>query len=330
MATYAVGDIQGCYGALQRLLEMASFDRARDRVWLTGDLVNRGPDSPGVLRWARGLGDRAVVVLGNHDLHLLAIAHGKAREGTGARCRDTLVRILGEPDGRELLDWLGRQKLMHHEDGLAMVHAGLLPEWSIAQALELAREVETELHEAPARLFERMYGDEPAKWSEALDRADRHRIVINAMTRIRMLNRSGEMDLVLLGRAGEGADGPHQLVRRTRPRERSDANRVRPLGRARARAAPGSARARHRMRLGSPAHRRSARGPSRVPGALRRRRLTAQRRFERRSRGGGYPDRAVIPAGPGSAAARTSAASPSDAAGCCVPLREMPCLCSRR
>jgi bis(5'-nucleosyl)-tetraphosphatase (symmetrical) len=206
MATYAVGDIQGCYGALQRLLEMASFDRARDRVWLTGDLVNRGPDSPGVLRWARGLGDRAVVVLGNHDLHLLAIAHGKARED-GARCRDTLVRILGEPDGRELLDWLGRQKLMHHEDGVAMVHAGLLPEWSIAQALELAREVEAELHEAPVRLFERMYGDEPAKWSEGLDRADRQRVVINAMTRIRMLNRSGEMDLSYSGAPAKAPSG---------------------------------------------------------------------------------------------------------------------------
>lgn len=207
MATFAVGDIQGCYRALQRLLEKASFDRARDRVWLTGDLVNRGPDSAGVLRWARSLGDRAVVVLGNHDLHLLAIAHGKAREGTGARCRDTLVRILGEPDGRELLDWLGRQKLMHHEDGVAMVHAGLLPEWSIAHALELAREVEAELHAAPARLFERMYGDEPARWSEALDRADRHRVVINAMTRVRMLNRAGEMELSYSGAPAKAPAG---------------------------------------------------------------------------------------------------------------------------
>ena len=192
MATFAVGDIQGCSRALQRVLALASFDRARDRVWLTGDLVNRGPDSPGVLRWARGLGDRAVVVLGNHDLHLLAVAHGK---GEGARCRKTLLRILEEPDGQELLDWLGRQKLMHHEDGVAMVHAGLLPEWSIAQAAELAREVEHELREAPARLFEEMYGDEPARWSDALGRADRRRIVINAMTRLRMLDGAGRMAL---------------------------------------------------------------------------------------------------------------------------------------
>lgn len=192
MATFAVGDIQGCSRALQRVLAKASFDRRKDRVWLTGDLVNRGPDSHGVLRWARDLGDRAVVVLGNHDMHLLATAHGK---GIGERCRRTLIRILNEPDGQELIRWLGRQKLMHHEGGLAMVHAGLLPEWSIARALELAREVESELHEAPARLFERMYGDEPARWSDALGQAERHRIVINAMTRMRMLSRSGEMDL---------------------------------------------------------------------------------------------------------------------------------------
>ena len=192
MATFVVGDIQGCSRALQRVLALASFDRARDRVWLTGDLVNRGPDSPGVLRWARGLGDRAVVVLGNHDLHLLAVAHGK---GAGARCRKTLLRILAEPDGQELLDWLARQKLMHHEDGVAMVHAGLLPEWSIAQAAELACEVERELREAPARLFEEMYGDEPARWSDALGRADRRRIVINAMTRLRMLDGAGRMAL---------------------------------------------------------------------------------------------------------------------------------------
>ncbi len=206
MATLAVGDVQGCHRALRRLLEKAAFDPARDRVWLTGDLVNRGPDSAGVLRWARGLGDRAVVVLGNHDLHLLAIAHGK---GSGARCRDTLGRILRERDGRELLEWLGRQKLMHHEDGVAMVHAGLLPEWSIAQALALAREVERELHAEPARLFERMYGDEPAGWSDDLAGADRHRIVINAMTRLRMLDRSGRM---VLSYSGPPADAPAGLV----------------------------------------------------------------------------------------------------------------------
>ncbi len=195
MATYAVGDIQGCYRALRRLLKKASFDPARDRLWLTGDLVNRGPDSAEVLRWVRGLGDRAVVVLGNHDLHLLAVAHG----GAPAKRRDTLVGVLDAPDREELLDWLRHQKLMHHEKGFAMVHAGLLPDWSIAEAMKLAGEVERGLREAPGRLFESMYGDEPGKWSGGLDRADRHRVVVNAMTRMRMLDRSGEMDLYYTG-----------------------------------------------------------------------------------------------------------------------------------
>ncbi len=199
MATFAVGDIQGCHAALQRVLGKASFDPARDRVWIAGDLVDRGPDSAAVLRWARGLGDRAVVVLGNHDLHLLAIAHGKQREGSGARCRATLERILGERDGPELIEWLGQQKLLHVENGLALVHAGLLPQWSAAQALELAGEVERELHDAPGRLLGRMYGDEPARWSDALDGADRHRVVINAMTRMRMLDGAGQMALSYSG-----------------------------------------------------------------------------------------------------------------------------------
>jgi bis(5'-nucleosyl)-tetraphosphatase (symmetrical) len=192
MATIAVGDVQGCYPALRRLLDKASFHPARDRLWLTGDLVNRGPDSAGVLRWARSLGDRAVVVLGNHDLHLLAVAHGR---GSGARCRETLLAILAEPDGEELLEWLRRQKLMHHEDGMAMVHAGLLPPWSIARALELAGEVEAQLRDAPTRLFDEMYGDQPARWSERLGGAERHRVVINAMTRLRMLDGAGDMAL---------------------------------------------------------------------------------------------------------------------------------------
>jgi bis(5'-nucleosyl)-tetraphosphatase (symmetrical) len=195
MSNFAVGDIQGCYEPLRRLLEKISFRPAADRLWLTGDLVNRGPDSLHVLRWARELGDRAVIVLGNHDLHLLAVAHGAAR----ARRDDTLQGILEAPDREELLEWLRGQRLMHQEDGFAMVHAGLLPEWPIARALELAGEVEKELREAPRRLFESMYGDHPSRWSDALGRSKRHRLVINAMTRMRMLTRAGEMDLSYVG-----------------------------------------------------------------------------------------------------------------------------------
>jgi bis(5'-nucleosyl)-tetraphosphatase (symmetrical) len=206
MATFAVGDIQGCHQALQRLLERASFNPVTDRLWLTGDLVNRGPDSLAVLRWVRELGDRAIVVLGNHDLHLLAVASGAA---AAKRCDDTLLGVLEAPDREELLDWLRHQRLMHHEHGFAMVHAGLLPEWSIAKALELASEVERELREAPRRLFGSMYGDEPARWSDTLGRAERHRVVINAMTRMRMLDRSGAMSLSYSGAPGRA---PADLV----------------------------------------------------------------------------------------------------------------------
>jgi len=207
VSTFAVGDIQGCYDALRRLLERISFRPAVDRLWIAGDLVNRGPDSLRVLRWARELGDRAVVVLGNHDLHLLAVACGAAR----VRPDDTLQEILEAPDRDELLGWLRRQRLMHQEDGIAMVHAGLLPDWPITRALELAREVERELRETPRRLFESMYGDEPSRWSDALGRAERHRLVINAMTRMRMLTRSGDLHL---GYPGAPSEAPAGLVSR--------------------------------------------------------------------------------------------------------------------
>jgi len=205
MATYAVGDIQGCHEELLRLLERIAFDATRDRLWLAGDLVNRGPDSLSVLRWARGLGDRVVAVLGNHDLHLLAVASGRAP----AKRRDTLDGILAAPDREELLDWLRRQPLLHWEDGHAMVHAGLLPGWSVDRARELAGEVERELRKAPRRLFEAMYGNEPARWSDGLRGADRHRVIINALTRMRMLGRQGELELAY---AGPPAGAPRGLV----------------------------------------------------------------------------------------------------------------------
>src|SRR5687767_4464767 len=137
MATYAIGDVQGCYDELKQLLTTAGF-QAQDRAWFVGDLVNRGPKSLDVLRFVRDLGDRVVVVLGNHDLHLVAQHEGFERP----RKDDTFHDVLAAPDRRELVDWLRKRPMMHAEGGYAMVHAGLLPQWSIAEALQLAREVE--------------------------------------------------------------------------------------------------------------------------------------------------------------------------------------------
>jgi bis(5'-nucleosyl)-tetraphosphatase (symmetrical) len=156
MATLAIGDIQGCYDQLMRLLERARYDERRDVLWFVGDLVNRGPQSLATLRFVRGLGERAVTVLGNHDLNLLAVAEGIRRPHRG----DTDGDILAAPDRDELLAWLRRQKMLHVEKGYAMVHAGLLPQWTIAQAAALAREVEGALGAPGYRQFLRdMYGN---------------------------------------------------------------------------------------------------------------------------------------------------------------------------
>ena len=138
MALYAIGDLQGCLDPLERLVDAFAFDPARDRLWFVGDLVNRGPDSLGCLRYVKELGDRAITVLGNHDLHLLCVAEGIEKP----RHRDTLATVLEAPDREVLLDWLRCRPLMHVEGAFAMVHAGLLPEWPVAKARELAGEVE--------------------------------------------------------------------------------------------------------------------------------------------------------------------------------------------
>lgn len=192
MATYAIGDVQGCDDELQALLAQLGFDRARDRLWFVGDLVNRGPGSLEVLRFVRGLGDRAVVVLGNHDLHLLCLAAGYAKK----RDDDTLDELLAAPDAEQLLDWLRSRRLMHVEAGYAMVHAGLLPAWSIDKASGLAREAETALRAASHRDFlANMYGGTPTSWREELAGWDRLRVIVNAMTRLRFCNSGGEMEL---------------------------------------------------------------------------------------------------------------------------------------
>jgi len=200
MALYAIGDLQGCLEPLERLLDTLAFDPARDRAWFVGDLVNRGPDSLGCLRFVKGLGPAAVTVLGNHDLHLLCVAEGIEK----SRPRDTLEAVLAAPDRDELVDWLRRRPLMHVEGAYALVHAGLLPQWPVAKARALAGEVESVLQGHGWRRFlSRLYGNEPARWDDDLDGDDRLRAIVNAMTRLRVCTRDGAMDLAFKGEPGE-------------------------------------------------------------------------------------------------------------------------------
>jgi bis(5'-nucleosyl)-tetraphosphatase (symmetrical) len=191
MATLAIGDVQGCYDQLMRLLERADYDERRDVLWFVGDLVNRGPRSAQVLRFARGLGERQVTVLGNHDLALMVIAGGVKKPHRG----DTFDELLAAPDRDELIDWLRHQKLLHAGNGHAMVHAGLLPQWSLAQAASLAREVETALQGPDHREFlKHMYGNEPAAWRDDLTGHERLRVIVNAMSRMRLITADGRME----------------------------------------------------------------------------------------------------------------------------------------
>jgi len=204
VATYAIGDLQGCFEPLERLLRSIDFDPARDRLWFVGDLVNRGPDSLRCLRFVRGLGEAAVTVLGNHDLHLLCVAEGIER----ARKRDTLDEVLAASDSAELIAWIRRLPLMHVEGAFALVHAGLLPEWTVGKARALAAEVEAELRAPRYRAFlERMYGDEPDRWDDRLGGVERLRVIVNAMTRLRVCEAGGAMVLRFKGEPGEASDG---------------------------------------------------------------------------------------------------------------------------
>ncbi|MEP7154831.1 MAG: symmetrical bis(5'-nucleosyl)-tetraphosphatase [Betaproteobacteria bacterium] len=196
MATYAIGDLQGCFATLQVLLDKIDFNRAKDRLWFVGDLVNRGPASLECLRFVVGLGDRAITVLGNHDLHLLAVSEGLARQGK----HDTLGPILEAPDRVQLLTALRHSRMLHVDGDNVMVHAGLLPQWSLGLSQQLAGEVEDALRGPGYRdLLAGMYGNEPAMWSDRLNGMDRHRITINAMTRMRVLNERNELDLKFKG-----------------------------------------------------------------------------------------------------------------------------------
>ncbi len=191
MATYAIGDLQGCYTAFRRLLDIIQFNPTSDKLWLVGDIVNRGPDSLSLLRYIKQVGSSVVMVLGNHDLHLLAVAAGI----TKSRYSDTLQPILNAPDRSELLDWLRHQKLFYAEDEYAMVHAGLLPSWPVAQAQQLAYEVENALRDDNAAEFlTHMYGNEPDYWQAAWTGYARLRVIINAMTRMRVCTLDGRMN----------------------------------------------------------------------------------------------------------------------------------------
>lgn len=192
MTAYAIGDIQGCHAELERLLDRLDFDPAADRLWFAGDLVNRGPESLAVLRRVRALGDSAIVVLGNHDLHLLAVAAGNAKHSK----KSTLGAILRAPDRDELLDWLRRRPLLHHDPdlGLTLVHAGLPPQWDLAEALARARELEAVLRSDDYPEFlHAMYGNEPARWSPDLSGLERLRFITNALTRLRFCARDGTL-----------------------------------------------------------------------------------------------------------------------------------------
>lgn len=203
MAIYAIGDVQGCYPELQRLLERLRFDPAHDRLWFCGDLVNRGDESLEVLRLVHGLRESCVVTLGNHDLSLLAIAERDPE--AQARTNPDLRRVLEADDRAVLLDWLRRQNLAHHDAaiGFTMVHAGFAPSWTLKQALHAAREVERALRgDGHHALMQRMFGNRPARWSAKLHGHDRLRAAINTFTRMRYCDQHGRIDFDAKGAPG--------------------------------------------------------------------------------------------------------------------------------
>ncbi len=192
MAAFLIGDVQGCDAALQRLLEKIDFSPSRDTLYLLGDLVNRGPQSAKVLRRVMGYGDAAKSLLGNHDLSLLALAHGQRPPHRN----DTMDEVLTAPDRAAMIDWLRRQRMAIHAHGLLMVHGGVLPQWDVAQTLALAAEVEAALRGAGlVEFLAQMYGNQPARWNDELKGAQRLRVIVNALTRLRFCTPEGEMSL---------------------------------------------------------------------------------------------------------------------------------------
>ncbi|HHX8440407.1 TPA: symmetrical bis(5'-nucleosyl)-tetraphosphatase [Vibrio diabolicus] len=192
MATYIVGDIQGCFNELQRLLEQVSFSAKKDQLWLAGDLVARGPKSLETLRFVKSLGTSATVVLGNHDLHLLAVAHGIKK----VKDKDKTAPIFTAPDKEALLAWIAQQPLMAEHDEFVMCHAGISPQWNLKTARKCAREVERIIQsEELPWLLKNMYSNQPDSWDDSLQGLDRYRYIINAFTRMRFCFPDGRLDM---------------------------------------------------------------------------------------------------------------------------------------
>lgn len=208
MAIYVIGDIQGCFSQFQALLTMIEYNPTQDVLWSVGDLVNRGPHSLETLRFFRQLDDKAVVALGNHDLHLLAVAQGNEKH---LKPQDTLHPILQAPDRDDLLAWLRRRPLLHHEFGYTLIHAGLPPQWDLATASRCAAELETVLR-GPQHvefLSEYIYGNTPKLWSEDLSGWDRLRFITNCFTRLRYCDRDGALLLKKKHAPGKGTADDH-------------------------------------------------------------------------------------------------------------------------
>lgn len=205
MATWAIGDVQGCYGALQKLLQKIRFDPAQDTLWFAGDLVSRGEDSLASLRFIAALGERAKIVLGNHDLHLLALYHGAAP----LRPKEhDLLPILQAEDAAPLMQWLIRQPLLVENDHYVMTHAGIHPLWDLPLARQLASELQQALAtESPKAFFKAMYGNQPSRFTPELTGDDRLRVIINTFTRMRFINQQGELELESKGEADQAPVG---------------------------------------------------------------------------------------------------------------------------
>lgn len=190
---YCIGDIQGCAQELHALLAKIKFDPSHDKLWFVGDLVNRGPESLNVIRFIKSLGDRAIVVLGNHDLHLLASVHGLRN-----KTKDTITDIISAPDCQELCAWLRTKPLLYHDEklGYTMVHAGIPPQWDLKKAKACAQEVETVLRSKNyLDYLKNMYGDKPCEWNDNLTGWDRLRIITNYFTRLRFCTPTGCIEL---------------------------------------------------------------------------------------------------------------------------------------